>query len=243
MFLASLALITTIALTIWLIIVNRCRNKQNEFKPSNEEKRRILHDAVFYEILYAFGISPHNETNYCSWEHVNFSRMGHARALYSFFETSIADRDKRRRKQPDYDDVVSEDFKFGPLKIKRPTEDRKRLNKDLFHLTYARLRHTAETKPWPDTILSFLHKPCVEFIKHLLAHKEQFGKPGDFKQWEQLLEFLNSGRELQISRPFIKVGSKIEVAPDQSVCFGRQLQSGFSELTKPALDTEVPSTT
>ena len=233
------ALIAIISVAAWFIIVNRRQSKQTEFNPSDEEKCKILHDAVFYEILYTFGISSHDETNYCAWEHVNFSRMGHARALYSFFETSIAERDKRRQKQPDNDDVVSEDFKFGPLKIQRPAGDRKRLNKDLFHLTYARLRHTSETKPWPDTILSCLHKPCINFIEHLLAHRERFGKPSDFKQWEQLLALLNSGCEIRINRHFTKVGARTEAVPNYSIYLGRRLQSGRSELTKLVARTET----
>jgi hypothetical protein len=86
-----------------------CEKKQNVFLPSQEQKRLILHDAVYYEILFAFGISGHDEADYCSWEHTNFARMGHARALYWFFETSVTDRKQ--------DDVVSEDFKFGPITI------------------------------------------------------------------------------------------------------------------------------
>ena len=214
--------------------MNGKKEKQNQFKPTEEQKRLALHDAVFYEMLFTFGVSTHDETDYCSWEHVNFSRMGHARALYAFFETSIVDRDARRQRQKDYDDVVSEDFGFAASKIQNP-DDRERLNKDLFHLTYARLRHlkVPQYKPWPDTILGGLHEPCVEFIKHLLAHKSEFGTPDDFKQWERLLEALTSQRELRISRHFKIVGTKIQAAPHYSFSFGRHLQSCCSELTKP----------
>jgi hypothetical protein len=200
-----------------------CKKKQKVFMPSQEQKRLILHDAVYYEILFAFGISAHDETDYCSWEHINFSRMGHARALYWFFETSIADRKQ--------DDVVSEDFKFGPIIIQRPSDDQTRLNKDLFHLTYARLRHFAnlQNKPWPNSILSCLHEPCVEFIKHLLAHKNEFGASNDFVMWEQLLTALNSGREFRIHRTFTQAG----VESHYTFTFGSSLQFGRSELTKP----------
>jgi len=152
------------AIKVWL----QCLKINNNFAPTADQKRRILHDAVFYEILFAHGVSPHDESDYCSWEHVNYSRMGHARALYGFFETGIDDRHQ--------DDVVSEDFRFGPVRIQRSEDDKTRLNKDLFHLTYARLRHLASplNKPWPDSILSSVHKPCVDFIEHLLAGKSEF---------------------------------------------------------------------
>lgn len=187
----------------------------------------MLHDAVFYEILFTFGVSSHDETDYCAWEHVNHSRMGHARVLYTFFETSIAQREKIRERNKDYDDVVAEDFGFCARKISRPATDRVRLNKDLFHLTYARLRHTPSTKAWPDSILANLHQTCVEFIKHLLANGGGLGTPNDFTKWKQLLEVLTSGRELRIGRPCTEGG----LEPVWVLGLGRPLQSG-GELTR-----------
>jgi hypothetical protein len=154
-----------------------CKEKPNLFAPTDEQRRFLLHDSVWYEMLYAFGVSPHDETDYCAWEHVNFSRMGHARALYYFFETPTADRK--------HDDALSEDYGFTARPIDRPSDDRKRLNKDLFHLSYARFRHTKDTKAWPDTIISCLHDRCVDFIQHLLAQEPirsngRFSKMGTF---------------------------------------------------------------
>ena len=65
--------------------------------------------------------------------------MAHARALYDFFETPAA-----KRKQ---DDAVSEDFGFPARRIERPEDDRNRLNKQLFHLTYSRLTYDETSKP------------------------------------------------------------------------------------------------
>jgi hypothetical protein len=207
-----------------------CNLRKKRRMYTDTEKRYILHDAVFYEILFAFGVSPHDQTDYCAWEHINFSRMGHARALYDFFETSKSKRDRR-----EHDDVVSEDFGFHARRIKRPTEDRTRLNKDLFHLSYKRLRHlkTPQNKPWPDTILGCLHEPCVEFIKHLLNHRSEFGEPDDFTMWEQLLGKLTTGREFRISRSFVQVGTQVTVEAAYSFHSGQVLQSGRGELTKP----------
>jgi hypothetical protein len=196
-------------------------NQPNTFVPTNEQRRHLLHDSVFYEILFAFGVSPHDPTDYCAWEHINFSRMGHARTLYDFFETPVADRQQ--------DDAISEDFGFDARPIDRPRDDRVRLNKDLFHVTYARLRHTNVTKPWPDTILSCLHERCVEFIRHVLSSGDRFGGPGELARWNDLLQALESGCELLISRPFSRTG----VAPGYSLRLGSPLPSRLSELTKP----------
>jgi len=77
--------------------------------------------------------------------------------------------------------------------------------------------------------LSCLHEPCVEFIKHLLAHKNEFGAPNDFVMWERLLTALCGGREIRIHRAFVQTG----VNPNYSFELGRALQFGRSELTKP----------
>jgi len=63
--------------------------------------------------------------DYCAWEHVNFSRMGHARALIYFFECGLSSKKWE-------DDIVSEDFGFPASQTGISQEDRDRLNKDLF---------------------------------------------------------------------------------------------------------------
>ena len=95
---------------------------------TSKQKSMLLDDAVFYEILFALGVSKHDEFDYCVWEHLNFSRMGHARALMYFFEQGVSSE----KKWPD--DLVSEDFGFPASQIGLDREDLDRLNKDLFHL-------------------------------------------------------------------------------------------------------------
>ena len=162
---------------------------------SAADKTALLNDAVFYEILFALGVSQHDRADYCAWEHVNFSRMGHARALIYFFECGL------NSKKWD-DDLVSEDFGFAPNQIGISAEDRDRLNKDLFHLSSLRLRHNDRTKPWTDDILNRVHERTVSFIQFLLSDK----RPQDFQvedsKWKSLLEFLESGQELLIARSF-----------------------------------------
>src|SRR5215510_2645574 len=202
------------------------KKRPNTFVPTDDQRRFVLHDAVWYEMLYAFGISSYEETDYCAWEHVNFSLMGHARALYYFFETPLTDRQQ--------DDVLCEDFGFPARPIDRPSDDRTRLNKDLFHLTYARCRHAKETKAWPDSIISCLHDRWVEFIQYLLAQKSQFVSADDADQWQSMLNALTSGREIHISRPFLRVG----VSQNQEIRWGRQLYTGRGELSQARIQAE-----
>ena len=203
-----------------------CERKPSTFVPTDEQRIALLYDSVFYEIVFAFGISPHDTTDYCAWEHINFSRMGHARALYDFFETPTT-----KRKQ---DDAVSEDFGFPAQCIERPEDDRNRLNKQLFHLTYSRLTYNETSKPWPDTILSCLHPRCVEFVEHLLALGEPLVGPEEATTWQALLERLTSSRQLLISRPFLASG----VAPGYTLRLGDGLVSGLSELTRPRIASQ-----
>jgi hypothetical protein len=203
-----------------------CRKKPNTFAPTDEQRRLLLHDSVWYEMVYAFGVPPHDESDYCAWENINFSRMGHARTLYDFFETPTAERRS--------DDAISEDYGFSAHAIERPTNDRIRLNKQLFHLTYTRLEYNESSKSWPDTIISCLHDRCVEFIRYILSHKSEFGVGEDFVKWEHLLDALLSGREIHISRCFLSSGPSRE----QKILLGRQLAKSRGELTKPRSQTE-----
>ena len=130
---------------------------------SAEDKSALLNDAVFYEIIFALGVSDHDASDYCAWEHLNFSRMGHARGLIYFFECS-EDRRRSARRSPYLRISV-----FLPVLIRLSLEDRDRLNKDLFHLSSSRLRHSAVSKPWPHTILNRVHERCVEFVQFLLS--------------------------------------------------------------------------
>jgi hypothetical protein len=92
---------------------------------------------------------------------------------------------------------------FPARPIDQPEDDRNRLNKQLFHLSYSRLTYNETSKPWPDTILSCLHPRCIESIEHLLARGEPLVGREEAVTWRTLLEQLNSGRQLLISRPFV----------------------------------------
>lgn len=188
---------------------------------TSEQKTFLLNDAVFYELLFALGVSAHDSTDYCVWEHLNFSRQGHARALLYFFESPSA-----KKKWPD--DLVSEDFAFAAADIAISKEDRERFNKDLFHLSARRVRHTADSKPWPHTILQRVHERSVVFVDHLLRVDPQRDFAVDVAKWASLSRFLKNPRELEISRYFQKDGSD----SGWLLRSGRVLSSGMSELTE-----------
>jgi hypothetical protein len=185
------------------------------------QKTALLDDAVFYEIFFALGVSKHDATNYCVWEHLNFSRMGHARALIYFFECAANSKKWS-------DDLVSEDFGFRHSRLTLSQADRDRLNKDLFHLSVARLRHNSQTKPWNDNILNQVHERTICFVGFLLSKTRPQDYTVNDSKWRSLLDSLKSGRELLISRSFGAAG----VDPGWLVGSGRALQSRLSELTK-----------
>jgi hypothetical protein len=187
---------------------------------TQKKKSRLLNEHVFYEIIFALGVSKHDAFDYCVWEHLNHSRMGHARALIYFFEKSNVKGLNNSKMWPD--DLVSEDFGFPPKPIKLSKRDRNRLNKDLFHLSSKRLHHTAKSKPWPNTFLNRVRERTVKFIRHILSAKLERGVIILEPQWKALLNFLESGHELLISSP-----SGSPWILDR----GRRLGSGLSELT------------
>jgi hypothetical protein len=185
-----------------------------------QEKSTLLNEHVFYEIIFALGVSAHNDEDYCVWEHLNFSRMGHARALIYFFESP-----KDNRKFPD--DLVSDDFGFPPEKIQLSQSDKDRLHKDLYHLSATRLRHDSKSKGWPDVFLNRVHERCVKFIQFLLSPKIDSNIVVLRQKWELLLHILESGCELCISSSI----SVSNVFSGFQLSKGRRLNSGLSELT------------
>lgn len=187
---------------------------------NQEQKTFLLNDAVFYEVLFALGVSAHDPTDYCVWEHLNFSRFGHARALLYFYETP-----PDKKKWPD--DIVSEDFGFKSAAIALNSEDRERFNKDLFHLSARRIRHTADSKPWPDSILQRIHERSILFIDHLLHDDPTRDFSVESGKWKALSEILRDGRELEIARYSLSDGSD----SGWVIRTGRPLSNKLSELT------------
>ncbi len=109
----------------------------------------------------------------------------HARNLLYFFEST------ERRK----DDVLCSDFGFRPRLVRIDANERPRFNKDLLHLTYSRLRHTPDTKPWPVlAILQPLTVRAVDFMTYIVSHPPAGADTDELEQWSQLLQLLSGKR-------------------------------------------------
>jgi hypothetical protein len=170
------------------------------FAPSPDQITEVFQNSLMYEIMHAFGVPEScDPTDYFQWETVNFARMAHARVLYDFFETAAVQREERNQRNKDgNDDVIAEDFGFRARSIPVPPDDRKRVNKDLMHLTYARLRHTPTAKPWPDSYLGCLLAPTAGFMRYVKTQPSLFAGPVDAALWDEILEILESGKELRV---------------------------------------------
>jgi hypothetical protein len=110
----------------------------------------------------------YDQSNKALEESVYFRKMAHCRALYHFFKKAER-KDTPRRED---DDILSEDFGFAHKELYgNEREDLlNRFNKDLFHLTYERLKRTPDTKPWPmDALFLPVAQQSKEFIEHILT--------------------------------------------------------------------------
>src|SRR5436190_15641888 len=94
---------------------------------------------VQYEIRHCMVVPEWREDAYMLKEAIFLSFFVHARVLIHFFEHTSG--------RPD--DVFSADFDFAPVKLSLPPDVNTRFGKDMMHLTWKRLRHTPQSKPWP----------------------------------------------------------------------------------------------
>ena len=148
--------------------------------PSDENRAEIL-SHIRYEIAHCFVVPAHNQNDGHVRESLYLAMLIHARNLLDFFEST-----KRWN-----DDVICSDFGFPPSLVPIDPKERKRFNKDLLHLTYSRLRHTPDTKPWPVlAILQPLAVRAVDFITHIVSHPPAGADTEELRQWNALLELL-----------------------------------------------------
>jgi hypothetical protein len=154
-------------------------------QPTDIEIAGIL-SHLRYEIEQCFIIPKHHEHDWHLKESIFLAILIHARVLLAFFEST----DRR------WDDVLCSDLGFPSSPVPIPPDDRKRFNKDIAHLTYSRLRHTPETKPWPvSKILRPLLDRSVSFIRHILAHPPDGADKQELSNWNALLRLLSSNKE------------------------------------------------
>ncbi|HEX3997682.1 MAG TPA: hypothetical protein VHX65_03930 [Pirellulales bacterium] len=111
----------------------------------------------------------------------------HARLLLDFFEH---ERGARRRER----DVYCFDFGFEPRHVDVSQDDRDRLDKDIAHLTYWRLRHTPTSRPWPlNRIVTPVAARAAEFVSYAVDNPPNGASADELERWKSLqLVFANS---------------------------------------------------
>ncbi len=137
---------------------------------------------IRYEIGQCFIVPRQEQDAWHLKESVFLAILIHARILLTFFESS----DRRQ------DDVLCSDFGFSPSTVPMSADARLRFNKDMVHLTYSRLRHTPETKPWPVLeILGPLLERAIGFMSHVVSCPPADADPNELAEWDALLKILN----------------------------------------------------
>jgi len=159
-------------------------------KPTPEQIKGAL-PHVDYEIEGLLLTPKYDESDKALEESVYFRKMAHCPVLHDFFTTSGLDRRD--------DDILCEDFGF-PAQALYGNDAKSllaRFNKDLFHLTYARLERTPATKPWP---MGLLFPPVCKrshmFIAHVLKSPSLRIADAEMKCWTGYASF---GSVLQAS--------------------------------------------
>lgn len=147
-----------------------------QYEPADNDKRDIL-PHLRYEIHFVIFPEAREEKHLDKLDSLWLSYMVHARLLFDFFELT------RKTKA---DDVSCSDFGFHPSSIDISDEDRIRFNKDMMHLTYSRLRHDQESKPWPiDKIYPALKARCMEFAQYICKDYKNI-EPDELLRWKKL---------------------------------------------------------
>jgi hypothetical protein len=134
--------------------------KKGEFSPTVEERRRAISD-LFYEIEQLIDASSFSVKNRVVRNAILDSVLIHSRNLLDFYS-----RKKRtNRNGVEQDDVPLSDYGFPHRAINIPSDVRKRLNKDLAHLTYDRSkRRTPEEKWWsyPPMVVPIVERSLLD---------------------------------------------------------------------------------
>ncbi len=165
------------------------KKPKHTYSPTPEIAKQTFQGSIFYEIAFTFGVPICRTADYSHWEVINFTRVAHARLLYTFLEKPKAERYM--------DDLLAEDFGYPAQPGILSEDNRQRMNKDLMHLSCSRTRHTPETKPWPHSILGDLLPPILGFMKYIDSKRSDlFDTKMEANGWSQLIGHLESGRML-----------------------------------------------
>jgi hypothetical protein len=128
---------------------------------------KALDPGVIYEIRMALALTDRVGRTGPADEVLNNalleSLLLHVRILLDFFEHA---KDGRER-----DDVLAEDFSFIARGIALDPDTRRRLNKDLAHLTYESVERPRQAKGWQREAFLPLLARCHEFVVCLKADR------------------------------------------------------------------------
>src|SRR5436190_3471745 len=153
------------------------------FTPTRAEIIGAL-SHIRYEIEALLQTPRHDPDDESIVETVYFRKMAHARALRTFFATPISRRDK--------DDALSEDYLFPAAPLYNADVARRlldRFNKDLFHVSYSRVRRTPVEKAWPmKDFLPPVIDRCKKFITHLLELPWPDVPAEELQRWRDMQE-------------------------------------------------------
>jgi hypothetical protein len=165
-------------------------------KPTTDQICGAL-EHVRYEIESFLQTPEYDHSNKALEESVEFRKMAHCRVLHEFLTMQAQKRDSDTRYG---DNIVSEDYGFTAKEV-YPKDRRAlldRFNKDLFHLTYERLKRTPQTKPWPRHLLfPPVAQRAREFIEHILTNSRLSVKEGELALWKKLKAALEADLPLQ----------------------------------------------
>jgi hypothetical protein len=146
------------------------------FMPSQQQIADML-PHLRYEIDQIFVVPDHDQNDWRIRESVSLAMLVHARLLLDFFEHTSRE----------HDDVLCADFGFQPAPVPLSSSDRLRLNKDIAHLTYSRLRHTPATKTWPlEDILHPIRERAGAFVSHIISSPPQNSAAEELALWKHL---------------------------------------------------------
>ncbi len=145
------------------------------YEPTRDERIRGL-EHVRYEIDELVRLLGGGRPGNPLWSNPRLEAiLVHARTLADFFEGK---RDK--------DDILSIDYDFAACPDVLETCFRTRLNKDLAHLSYSRLKRDAKTKGWGFEELRTLLARSRAFATHVAATWEPFLAETEATGWRRL---------------------------------------------------------
>ncbi len=120
------------------------------------------------------------------------SMLVHVRVLLEFFERNTRSTRRSGAGRQENDDVLSADFGFAARPIDLNPQYRRRLNKDLAHLSYSRNeRRLPDEKRWPrQEVVQPLIERCIEFIDFLVDDELRESPDAALADWRQLRDNL-----------------------------------------------------